>query len=407
MSSDAEPEPVPHQARTPAHTTQMVPDSTSPPHTIGVLGGGQLGQMLAQAASPLGIHVICYDPAPDACAGQTTRLIQAPWDDHDALHNFASLVDLFTWEFENVPTATIELLAAIKPVHPTLAALRTGQNRSLEKSLALELGADVHAFASVHSQAALEAAVASIGIPCIVKTLNGGYDGKGQYLIRTSHDVSNAWQALGGQPSIVEQFVPFESELSVIGVRGHNGDIRTYPPIANVHQDGVLRSSRPILPGDAKAPPAAALARAEHFVRRLLAHLNYVGVLAVEFFVRGERVLFNEMAPRVHNSGHWTIEGAITSQFENHIRAVCGLPLGPCECINNQPSLMLNILSQPVETAALAAIPGAHIHHYGKEPREGRKLGHVTLFPIPSDYLTQPALVPLLPSPSQKQTLSL
>jgi len=385
---------------------------------VGILGAGQLGRMLALAGQSLNITTHCYDPADDACAAQVTRHTKAPWDDQAQLTAFAASVDVVTWEFENVPLDTAVFLSRIARIFPNVTSLATGQNRALEKNLATLLGADVHPFAFAHHPDELNEAISRIGVPCVIKTLRGGYDGKGQLVLRAP-DNSQAHSQAHFQahsqarshaaalcPCIVEKFVPFDAEVSVVGVRSRDGAMATYPPTRNIHRDGILRYSSPIVatanplagqPLPLAPIPAAALARADAFVRRLLDHLGYVGALAVEFFVLGDALLFNELAPRVHNSGHWTIEGACTSQFENHLRAITGLPLGDCSCRNNESSVMLNIVSNPADTAAICGIAGAHLHDYGKQPREGRKLGHVTLHPIPHGWATAPSLSTLIP----------
>jgi 5-(carboxyamino)imidazole ribonucleotide synthase len=338
--------------------------------TVGVLGGGQLARMLALAGVPLGLRFVFLDPAPDACAAGLGEHLCGAYDDPQALLQFARKVDLVTYEFENVPVSSVAQLAEQVPVCPGVRALAAARDRLYEKTLFNELDIPTPEFAQVDSLSDLERAVARLGLPAVLKTRSLGYDGKGQRVLREPRDLAAAWEALGGAGLILEAFVPFERELSLLGVRDHAGGLAFYPLAENQHRDGILRLSR-CRPGDA----LEAVARA--YVRRLLEHLDYVGVLALELFQVGGRLLANEMAPRVHNSGHWTIEGAQTSQFENHLRAILGLPLGDTAAVDH--SAMVNLVGRTPEPAAVLALPGAHLHLYGKSPRPGRKLGHVTL----------------------------
>ena len=339
---------------------------------IGILGGGQLGRMLALAGYPLGLRFRLFDPAPDACGGQVAELITGDYSDRAALDRFAVGLDVVTYEFENVPVAAANYLAERLPVYPPSAALEIAQDRLNEKRFFAGIGVPVPPYHAVSSRAELAAAVTELGLPAVLKTRREGYDGKGQVVLRNPAELEAAWDAFGGKPLLLEGFVPFEREVSALGVRGRDGNIRVYPLVENVHRDGILRRS---------TAPAAVTPRmasdAEAVMRAALQALDYVGVLAIEFFVAQGQLLANEMAPRVHNSGHWTIDGAITSQFENHVRAVCGLPLGNPSAISD--SVMLNIIGELPDIAGLLAIPGAHLHLYGKDPRPGRKLGHVTL----------------------------
>ena len=344
--------------------------------TVGILGGGQLARMMALAAAPLGVRVLVLDPAADACAGQLAPLLARDYGDERALVEFASRIDAATFDFENVPAASAEWLAQRMPVHPGPLALATAQDRLAEKTLFRELGIPLPEFADVPTREALDAAVAAIGAPGILKTRRLGYDGKGQYRIRTPDDVGPAWDALGAQAPrvglIYEAFVPFERELSVVAVRGRDGEFRTWPLTENWHVDGVLSASL------APARCESALAQQAHaYARAVAERLDYVGVFALELFCRDGVLLANEMAPRVHNSGHWTIEGAETSQFENHLRAVLGLPLGDTRMLGH--ACMLNWIGEMPEAGAVLREAGGHWHDYGKQPRAGRKVGHATL----------------------------
>lgn len=344
--------------------------------TVGILGGGQLARMLALAGAPLGLRFLVMDTAADACAGQFAPLLVGDYRDREALAEFASRVDVATFDFENVPAESAEWLAKRVPVFPNPRALAIAQDRLVEKNLFGELGIPVPPFAPVATREELDAALASIGMPCVLKTRRLGYDGKGQHRIRTAADADAAWQALGGQAAgvglIVEAFVAFERELSVLAVRGRDGSFDTWPVTENWHVDGVLSASL----APARVDPALAAAARAH-ARAIAERLDYVGVLALELFCRDGELLANEIAPRVHNSGHWTIEGAETSQFENHLRAVIGRPLGAVSMRGQ--ACMLNWIGQMPEADPVLREPGGHWHDYGKEPRTGRKVGHATL----------------------------
>lgn len=344
--------------------------------TVGILGGGQLARMLALSGAPLGLRFRVLDTVADACAGQFAPLIVGDYRDGEALAEFASQVDVATFDFENVPAESAQWLSERVPVFPNPRALSIAQDRLAEKTLFRELGIPVPAFADVPDRAALDAAIASIGMPCILKTRRLGYDGKGQFRIRSSADVDAAWEALGAQAAtvglILEAFVPFEREFSVVAVRGRDGEFRTWPLTENWHVDGVLSVSlAPVRVEDALAQSAVAHARV------LAESLDYVGVFALELFCRDGVLLANELAPRVHNSGHWTIEGSETSQFQNHLRAVLGLPLGDTRMLGH--ACMLNWVGAMPDAHAVLREPGGHWHDYGKESRAGRKVGHATL----------------------------
>jgi 5-(carboxyamino)imidazole ribonucleotide synthase len=344
--------------------------------TVGILGGGQLARMLALSGAPLGLRFLVLDSTADACAAQVAPNLQADYRDLGALAEFARRVDVATFDFENVPAQSAQWLAERIPVFPSPRALAVAQDRLAEKTLFRELGIGVPDFADIASRADLDAAIARIGAPCILKTRRLGYDGKGQFRLRNTADADAAWAALGAQAGtvglILEGFVSFERELSVVAVRGRDGEFRAWPLTENWHEHGVLAASL------APASTSAALeAQALSHARRVAEALDYVGVFALELFLHDGELLANEMAPRVHNSGHWTIEGAETSQFQNHLRAVLGLPLGSTRMVGH--ACMLNWIGEmPAATPVLAEV-GGHWHDYGKSPREGRKVGHATL----------------------------
>lgn len=345
--------------------------------TVGILGGGQLARMLALAAAPLGIRTLAVDGTADACAGQVSGLVVAAWDDEAALAEFASQVDVVTFDFENVPAAAAERLAGLVDVFPNPRALAVAQDRLSEKTLFRESGLNTPDFAVVDTRDDLVDAVGRIGLPAILKTRRLGYDGKGQFRLKVPADIDAAWAALGDAASrhglILEAFVPFDRELSVLAVRGRDGAFRTWPLTRNWHVDGVLSLSLAPAPGTADALEQEAVAHARAIAERL----DYVGVFALELFVHGNELLGNEMAPRVHNSGHWTIEGAHTSQFENHVRAVLGLPLGDTGV--RGASAMLNWIGEMPDPAPVLSAVDGHWHDYGKEARPGRKVGHATI----------------------------
>ena len=336
---------------------------------LGILGGGQLAQMLALAAIPLDVRCAFLDPSADACAGAAGDLIVGAYDSPDGLDRLAAVSDVVTYEFESVPATSAARLEAGAVVRPGSAALEVAQDRLSEKRLFTRLGIETPAFWPVDSQWDLE----GVPLPVVLKTRRLGYDGKGQRVLRTSQDVAGAFDALGGVPLIAEELVAFDRELSVVAARAVDGTIACYPVVENRHDGGILRTTLAPAPG---LDPGLA-ERAESYARLLLEELGYVGVLALELFAAGDRLLANEIAPRVHNSGHWSIEGAVTSQFENHVRAVTGLPLGPALAV--APTAMVNLIGGAPPTSGLAAFAGAHLHLYGKAPRPGRKIGHVTL----------------------------
>ena len=338
---------------------------------IGVIGAGQLGRMLALAGYPLGLRFVFVDQSTDAPGAQVGRIIAGAFDDPAKLAELAQEVDLITFDVENVPVAAVRSIAAAKPFLPPVAALGASQDRLTEKTLFRSLKIPTADFAAVDSLQDLQAAARRIGIPGVLKTRRMGYDGRGQFFLKTPADIEPAWQALGSVPLIYEEFVDFSREVSIIGVRSTKGETRAYPLAANTHASGILRYST------APYRNTKLQKQAETFLRRLLSHFDYAGVLTIEFFVRNGGLIANEMAPRVHNSGHWTIEGAQTSQFENHIRAILGLPLGSTEAIGH--SAMLNFIGNIPTLPNILRVPGVHFHSYGKEPRPNRKLGHCTV----------------------------
>ena len=338
---------------------------------VGIIGAGQLGQMLGFAAQRLRITCRFLDPADRPPAADAGEVIRRPFDDADALAELAADCDVITFEFENVPVEALLAIADRVPVFPPPEALRSAQDRLAEKRLFDELKIPLPRYRAVDSLDDLRAAVEAIGLPLVVKTRRFGYDGKGQYRVKTRDDIDDAWRELGGAALIAEEWLDFDYEVSAIGARSPSGEFVMYPLTHNEHAAGILRRSR--APVDAPALEAAA----RDCMKAMLDRLNYVGVLALELFVVGDRLLANEFAPRVHNSGHWTIEGAATSQFENHLRAVTNQPLGPTACRGHAG--MLNLIGEIPAAARQLAIPGCWLHDYGKSPREGRKLGHITV----------------------------
>ena len=342
--------------------------------TVAVVGGGQLGRMLALAGVPLGRRFRFLDPSADAPARAVGELVVGAYDDDDALARLAADAEVVTYEFENLPVDGLARLAARGVVvRPPVRALEIGQERLAEKQLFDGLGIEVAPYAAVDTLEGLEAAAQVIGLPVVAKTRRFGYDGKGQAVIREPREIAEAWIHLGGRPLLVERLVRFTREVSILAVRAPNGALATYPLVENHHAQGILRLSLAPAPGTSPALEAEARRIAEQVAEAL----DHVGVLAVELFEVDGRLLANELAPRVHNSGHWTIEGAETSQFENHVRAVLGLPLGSVRA--TRPTAMVNLISELPATEALLAVPGAHVHLYGKAPKPGRKLGHVTV----------------------------
>jgi 5-(carboxyamino)imidazole ribonucleotide synthase len=350
--------------------------TVAPGSTIGIVGGGQLGRMLAMAAAQLGYktHIFAPDATPPAVevAAEFTR---GEFDDEAALARFGREVDVATYEFENIAAGPLAALTAEVQLFPPRRALEIAQDRLAEKRFVLDLGGRPAPFAPVDDPDTLAAALEKIGTPAILKTRRLGYDGKGQMRIDSAAEAAAAWEAVRGAPSILEGWIGFDAEFSILLCRSADGETALWDAPRNIHTGGIL--DRSLVPaGDDLAP---AIAKAEALARRVADALDYVGVLAIEFFSVGEEALFNEMAPRVHNSGHWTIEGALTSQFENHVRAICGLPLGDTRLAAPQVE-MRNLIGADVEAwRDILADRSAHLHLYGKKhARPGRKMGHVT-----------------------------
>jgi 5-(carboxyamino)imidazole ribonucleotide synthase len=338
---------------------------------VGIIGAGQLGRMLALAGYPLGLRFAFLDSSGDAPGAQVGEIIKGTFDDPAKLKQLAQAVDVVTFDVENVPVAAVQEIAAIKPFYPPVNALGASQDRFTEKTLFGSLKIPTPKFAAVDSLSDLVHAVEIIGLPGILKTRRLGYDGRGQFRLKNSSDIEGAWKSLGSVPLIYEAFVKFDREVSIIGVRSTRGEIKCYPLSANAHRDGILRYSI------APYRNANLQKQAETYLKRIFKQFDYVGVLTIEFFVKRGQLIANEMAPRVHNSGHWTIEAAATSQFENHIRAILGLPLGETRALGH--SAMVNFISTMPSANEVLGISGVHYHSYGKEPRPNRKLGHCTL----------------------------
>jgi 5-(carboxyamino)imidazole ribonucleotide synthase len=321
---------------------------------VGILGAGQLALMLAEAAPAVGAEVLCAG-RPGDCAELVAPVLPVDLNNQHSVAEFARNVDLLTIESENIDAHVLHGL----PLFPNARAIGTAQDRLLEKHFFVDCGLEVAPFAPVNDLVSLHAAIRETGLPAILKTRRMGYDGKGQVRLTDANQAAEAWAAVKGVPCILEGMVAFDTEVSLIGARNRSGQLAFYPLTENFHREGILRISR-----------------AESHLTHLLDRLDYIGVLAVEFFVRGSHLLANEMAPRVHNSGHWTIEGSDTSQFENHLRAILGLPLGSTE---SRPTVMFNCIGSMLPLEATAAFPSIARHDYGKAPRPGRKVGHLTV----------------------------
>jgi 5-(carboxyamino)imidazole ribonucleotide synthase len=337
---------------------------------VGVLGAGQLARMIALAGVPLGLEFIFLDPSADACANRLGEPLIGDYNDPALLAKLAERADVVTYEFENVPADVAGFLASHTQVHPSPKALAVAQDRLIEKSFFHDIGIPTPAYAAVGSFENLEQAMATLGYPAILKSRTLGYDGKGQALLKSVDDLKQAWEQLQGAPAVVEAFVPFKREVSIIAVRSVSGEVVFYPLSENLHRGGILRVS------ECRADDPMQK-QAESYVSRLLEALDYVGVLALELFEVDGQLLANEFAPRVHNSGHWTIEGAETSQFENHLRAILDLPLGSTAPVGN--AAMVNFIGGLPATEDVLAIPHAHLHLYDKSPRKGRKVAHATI----------------------------
>lgn len=379
--------------------------------TIGILGGGQLGMMLAQAALPLGYRCVFLEDNPHCPASLYGQVYST-----EQLDDFIASADVFTLEFENTPAETVSQLKSLSDqgekqgMYPPPKALEVAQDRLKEKSLFNELGINTVPFMSVSSKQELKNACEQLGFPIVLKTSRGGYDGKGQFVVKSEMDIDTAWSELGDAvsgkgnlapipaPLIAEGFVHFSREVSIIAARGQDGRIRAYDLVENHHHHGILAKTQAPAVGTSHL-----LATAQSAIETLMTHLDYVGIMALELFISkdadgNDTILANEIAPRVHNSGHWSIEGAVTSQFENHIRAVVGLPLGDTD--NVHPSIMVNVLGKYPSVAEVLTIDGTHYHSYHKEEREDRKIGHITLMPNDVADLDEAlaALVKVLPN---------
>jgi 5-(carboxyamino)imidazole ribonucleotide synthase len=341
--------------------------------TVGIVGAGQLGRMLALAGYPLGLDFLCLDPAREAPAGRVAPLLHGSFSDARLLERLARRCEVITFDWENVPVASLRRLARSHRARicPPVAALAAGQDRLNEKRLFERLAIPTTRWRAVGTRTELARAIASIGLPGVLKTRRLGYDGKGQALIRSAADGERALRALGQVPLLYEEWIGFDCEVSIIGARSVGGEVAIYPLCGNVHGEGILRLTRAPFGREEWQREAA------RYLRRVLSHFRYSGILTIEFFVRAGKLIANEMAPRVHNSGHWTIEGAVTSQFENHLRAILDLPLGATQARGY--SAMINLIGALPPRATLLAEGGLHLHDYGKQPRAGRKVGHCTL----------------------------
>ncbi len=357
---------------------------------VGVVGGGQLARMLALAGIPLGLRFVFLDPAEDACAAVLGKHLCGNYDDLELLTLLAEMCDVVTYEFENVPEASIEFLSQRVPVYPNTKALATSRDRLNEKSLFRELEIPTVPFFSVDTLEELQQAVKTTGLPAVLKTRTMGYDGKGQAVLKKEEDIGTAWEQLSGVPLILEGFAQFQREVSILTVRGRNGEIRFYPLSENIHRRGILHLSR-------ARPDDPLQAKAQQYAQRLMEKLDYVGVMAVELFDNDDRLLANEMAPRVHNSGHWTIEGAVTSQFENHLRAILGLPLGSTDAQGY--AAMINFIGKMPDAENILAMPKVHLHSYDKQPRPGRKVGHATVQVPSEDELSRHTWLTIMEKP--------
>jgi 5-(carboxyamino)imidazole ribonucleotide synthase len=339
--------------------------------TVGIVGGGQLGRMMALAGYPLGLDFLFLDRSGDTPAAQVASSLVGEFTDQKLLRELAHRSEVLTFDWENVSIESLRALGRSARIAPPLAALAMSQDRITEKKLFAKLGIPTTRHAAVDSSASLERALREVGLPGVIKTRRLGYDGKGQAVVRTREEAHRALDTLQGAPLIYEEFVPFDYEVSIIGARNRQGEVVIYPLNRNLHREGILRLTR------APWGDTSLQRRAASYLRRVLAHYRYEGVLNIEFFVRKGRLVANETAPRVHNSGHWTIEGAATSQFENHLRAILGLPLGATQARGH--AAMINLIGElPIRDRFLGENE-LHWHDYGKSPRAGRKVGHVTL----------------------------
>lgn len=342
---------------------------------VGILGGGQLARMLALAGHPLGLHFRVLDPAEQPAAAAVASHVCGSFDDPVALDRFAAGLDVCTYESENIPLKTTSYIEQRLPLSPPAPALAQTGDRLAERELLRRLGLPIAPFATVDTLEDLPTALRQVGLPAVLKRRRHGYDGRGQRVLGSlcESELASAWREIGSDPAIVEQHVPFTRELALLAVRGRGGETASYPLVETRQRDGILRAAW--APAPALTPELQA--QAEAYASRLLEELNYIGVLAVELFHVDGALIVNELAPRVHNSGHWTIEGAETSQFENHLRAIVGLPLGSTAAIGH--TALINLLGTPPDPHSLLRVQDSHLHLYGKEPRPGRKVGHLTI----------------------------
>jgi 5-(carboxyamino)imidazole ribonucleotide synthase len=339
--------------------------------TVGIVGAGQLGRMLALAGYPLGLDFLFLDPAADAPAGQVAPVLTGAFTDNRLLAELSKRSEVLTFDWENISVDALRALKGDTRIAPPIPALATAQDRVSEKKLFERLKIPTTRWMAVSSRPQLLRAMRDVGLPAVIKTRRLGYDGKGQAVVRTDEDAERAWEQLGAAPLLYEELIPFDCEVSIIGARSPRGEVAVYPLNGNVHSQGILRLTR------APYGPPRWQRLAAGYLEKVLTHFRYTGILTIEFFVRGGKLIANEMAPRVHNSGHWTIEGAATSQFENHLRAILNLPLGSTRPLGF--SAMLNLIGTLPARQDILAGGELHLHDYGKQPRPGRKLGHCTL----------------------------
>src|SRR5882724_871410 len=339
--------------------------------TVGIVGAGQLGQMLALAGYPLGLDFLLLDPAADAPAGRVAPVLHGPFTDVRLLAELSQRSEVVTFDWENISVESLRALQGTTKISPPIPALAAAQDRVSEKKLFERLKIPTTRWHAVGSRTQLTRALRDIGLPGVIKTRRLGYDGKGQAVVRTQEDAQTAWEQLGAAPLLYEELIPFDCEVSIIGARSPRGEVVIYPLNGNVHSEGILRLTR------APYGPSRWQRLAAAYLERVLTHFRYTGILTIEFFVRNGKLIANEMAPRVHNSGHWTIEGAVTSQFENHLRAILDLPLGSTRARGF--SAMINLIGTMPERETVLAAGEVHLHDYGKKPRAGRKLGHCTV----------------------------
>lgn len=348
---------------------------------LGIIGAGQLARMMALAAHPLGIECHCTAQDNDDSAAGVSKLYPINIEEPSTLQDFIAEMDVISFENENIDSNVLNVLEQCGKIFPGKQAITIAQDRLLEKTEMTKLAIAVTPFQAIDSNIDMQRAVEALSLPYLIKTRRLGYDGKGQYLIKQQQDIELAWQQLSGQALIAEQFMPFDFEVSLIAVRSSTGETAFYPLTHNIHRHGILRQSI------APYQDSNLQQQAELIANKLLSHFNYVGVLAIEFFVKDQQLYVNELAPRVHNSGHWTIEGAVTSQFENHVRAVCGLPLGNTETTGQ--ASMINCIGQMPSLTHILSFAQTHYHSYNKSPRPGRKVGHITTVNATTDVIDQ------------------